>query len=157
MNLKFALLGMVGLALASCSSTDSDYENYQEAQRAQNQGGSPSGSDPYGNVPNPYGVPSNAPQPGGEVGQYQPDPATAPYQPLPGVPANAGAGGYTIPSTGGTAPPAAPARVQTHVVSHGDSLWGISRKYGASVESIRQANGIEGNLIRVGQTLQIPR
>jgi nucleoid-associated protein YgaU len=149
------IVGLAAVSLVSCTAFDPDYARYKEQQR---NGNPADAGDPYSNVSNPYGVPSSGPQAGGEVGQYQPDPASAPYQPLPGVPSGNANGGYTIPGTGGGASAApAPARVQTHVVARGDSLWGISKKYGASVEAIRQANGIEGNLIKVGQTLQIPR
>ena len=50
------------------------------------------------------------------------------------------------------APP--PAR---HLVVKGDTLYNISRRYGASISSIQRANGIKGTTIRLGQTLLIPR
>ena len=43
-----------------------------------------------------------------------------------------------------------------HTVKRGDSLSAIASRYGASVSSIRQANGISGNLIHPGQKLVIP-
>jgi len=154
MKANYVILGLAAVSLVSCTAFDPDYARYKEQQRNGSQAAS--AGDPYSNVSNPYGVPSSGPQAGGEVGQYQPDPSSAPYQPLPGVPSANPNPGYTIPSPGAGSSPA-PARVQTHVVARGDSLWGISQKYGTSVESIRQANGVEGNLIKVGQTLQIPR
>ncbi|MES1925672.1 LysM peptidoglycan-binding domain-containing protein [Salinisphaera sp. T31B1] len=45
----------------------------------------------------------------------------------------------------------------THTVRRGDVLSRIARRYGVSVASLRQANHIAGDRIRVGQTLQIPR
>jgi murein DD-endopeptidase MepM/ murein hydrolase activator NlpD len=48
----------------------------------------------------------------------------------------AGSGGYTVVS--------------------GDTLNGIARKTGVSAAAIRQANGLDSGLIRIGQTLTIP-
>lgn len=43
----------------------------------------------------------------------------------------------------------------TYVVKRGDSLYSIANKFGVSVEDLKNANGISGNLINVGQTLVI--
>ena len=43
-----------------------------------------------------------------------------------------------------------------HVVRKGDTLYGLSRRYGRSVYALQQANGIRGNGIRIGQRLRIP-
>lgn len=40
-------------------------------------------------------------------------------------------------------------------VRNGDSLWSISRKFGVSVQHIRQMNAIKGSLLKPGQTLKI--
>ena len=45
----------------------------------------------------------------------------------------------------------------TYVVKKGDSLYSIANKFGISVEALKSANGISGNLINVGQSLVIPR
>jgi N-acetylmuramoyl-L-alanine amidase len=42
-----------------------------------------------------------------------------------------------------------------HVVVSGDTLFGISRTYGVSVEEIRRLNSLSGNNISVGQNLRI--
>lgn len=65
-----------------------------------------------------------------------------------------------------TAPPArTPARTQparpaagarTHVVAQGETLFGLARRYGVTVESIRTASKLPDNNIRVGQRLIIP-
>lgn len=44
----------------------------------------------------------------------------------------------------------------THVVQKGETLYSISRKYGSTVQSISNANGISGTDIKVGQKLIIP-
>lgn len=47
--------------------------------------------------------------------------------------------------------------MQIHVIRQGDSLWGLSRAYGISVESIASANDIDpANSLVVGQALVIP-
>lgn len=145
------LLIGASLALASCTAFDPEYAAYKKEQEAQTQGGLAASTDPYapqGN--NPYGVPGA----GSEVGTYTPN---TPYQPLPGVPSNTPnavpprAGFPTIPSTGSTG------TTTTHIVSKGDSLWGLARKYGTSQEAIKQANGMTSDTVILGTTLQIPR
>ncbi|WP_251978154.1 transglycosylase SLT domain-containing protein [Salinicola avicenniae] len=41
-------------------------------------------------------------------------------------------------------------------VQRGDTLSGIARRFGASVAEIRQENDLQGDVIRVGQTLSVP-
>lgn len=43
-----------------------------------------------------------------------------------------------------------------YTVVAGDTLSGISRKTGASVEALKQANGLSSGLIRIGQRLVVP-
>lgn len=43
-----------------------------------------------------------------------------------------------------------------HTVVSGDTLWGLSRKYGTTIPAIQQLNGLSTYLIRVGQVLRIP-
>ena len=42
-----------------------------------------------------------------------------------------------------------------YVVKPGDSLWSIGKKYHASVESLKQWNGLEGDDLKVGQKLLV--
>ncbi|MEW6193179.1 MAG: cell wall hydrolase [Bacillota bacterium] len=44
----------------------------------------------------------------------------------------------------------------TYTVAAGDTLWGISRFYGTTVEALMEANGLESTLILPGQVLGIP-
>lgn len=46
---------------------------------------------------------------------------------------------------------------RTHRVGSGDSLWGIARRYGVTMEQLRKANGLKEDRIKLGQTLIIPR
>jgi membrane-bound lytic murein transglycosylase D len=45
---------------------------------------------------------------------------------------------------------------RTHRVARGETLAGISRAYGVSIDEIRSLNGIRGDKILVGQVLRIP-
>jgi LysM repeat protein len=54
-------------------------------------------------------------------------------------------------------PTGAAAGRRTHKVGAGDSLWGIARRYGVTMEQIRRANGLQNDRVRLGQTLVIPR
>ena len=50
-----------------------------------------------------------------------------------------------VPSSGGQ-----------HVVSSGDTLYGIARKYSVKVSDLQAVNGLSGSSIRLGQKLVIP-
>jgi len=50
----------------------------------------------------------------------------------------------------------AAAKPQTHTVKKGDNLGRIASRYGVTVDAIRQANGIKGDNIQIGQKLTIP-
>lgn len=98
----------------------------------------------------PYGVPSAE---GYESAPYQP--ITPPDDPTYGDAA------YEAPA----ATAATPANPQVsslpstaHTVVKGDTLWGISKKYGVSVEAIQAANNMSpgDSNIRLGSTLNIP-
>ena len=58
-----------------------------------------------------------------------------------------------IPAAAGA--PAEP-ELAEHVVKGGETLWGIARKYGSSVEAIQKANELGARPIRPGQKLSIP-
>ena len=68
---------------------------------------------------------------------------------------------YTPPAAPAYTPPAAPATnyggTSSHLVSKGDTLYNLSKRYGTSVAAIQAANGLPDNLIRLGTTLNIPR
>jgi len=56
-----------------------------------------------------------------------------------------------------TADSAAPdADSSTHIVKSGDVLGTIARKYGTSVDKLREANGLKTDRITVGQKLKLP-
>ncbi|MFH1859528.1 MAG: LysM peptidoglycan-binding domain-containing protein [bacterium] len=47
--------------------------------------------------------------------------------------------------------------VSYHTVNENETLWRIAKKYGLSVENLRQINGLSGNLICNGQRLCVSR
>ena len=51
--------------------------------------------------------------------------------------------------------PASPSKALTHKVRRGDSLWTIAKKYGATVDRLREWNKLTGNLLRSGQLLYV--
>lgn len=64
-----------------------------------------------------------------------------------------------VEKSAATAKPATPVYSGNYkelVVQKGDTLSGISSLAGVSVESIREANGLKNDVIRVGQVLKIP-
>jgi hypothetical protein len=79
-----------------------------------------------------------------------------------GAPAEAVNPTYDTPpayeDTAATPAPEAPApRAETrHTVVRGDSLWSISRKYGVSIDAIKQANNLRSDTAVLGAKLIIP-
>ncbi len=51
---------------------------------------------------------------------------------------------------------AAQAKAGTYTVQQGDTLSAISRKTGTSVAALKQANGMQDGLVRIGQVLKVP-
>ncbi|MFP4015393.1 MAG: cell wall hydrolase [Halanaerobiales bacterium] len=49
-----------------------------------------------------------------------------------------------------------PIMAWTYTVKHGETLWSIARKYGVSVNGIRNATGYWGDSVKPGQKLNIP-
>lgn len=47
------------------------------------------------------------------------------------------------------------ASAQTIKVKKGDTLWGLSNRYGTSINSIKSENKLKSDIIYIGQTLSI--
>uniref|UniRef100_A0A5B7BPK2 LysM domain-containing protein n=1 Tax=Davidia involucrata TaxID=16924 RepID=A0A5B7BPK2_DAVIN len=45
---------------------------------------------------------------------------------------------------------------RTIEIVRGDTLWDLSKKYGVSIEAIKEANGLTGDTIYAGKKLTIP-
>ncbi|MCP9235810.1 glucosaminidase domain-containing protein [Lewinella sp. JB7] len=84
----------------------------------------------------PYNPTAPTPQP-------DPRPVVSPDQPVVTPPATTPAGNPNRPAAG------------YHAVQAGDTLYGISRRYGVSVEELKRLNALTGNTISVGQQLRI--
>lgn len=87
----------------------------------------------------PYAVPQ-AP-----VEQYP----TTQYPAYPTTPAPT-----VIPATPAVAPVLQSG--QSYVIQKGDTLYGLSKKFGTSVSAIQQANALTGSTIFAGSTILIP-
>lgn len=53
--------------------------------------------------------------------------------------------------------PNAEASAAVHTVKAGDTFWKIAYQYGATVQKIKAANGMSGNMIYPGQKIYIPQ
>ncbi|MEM7574273.1 MAG: LysM peptidoglycan-binding domain-containing protein [Bacteroidota bacterium] len=69
-----------------------------------------------------------------------------------------------VPTYGGTAPvspipaatpPATTVEAPLHTVARGETLYGLSRQYGVSVDQIKEWNNLNNNMINVGQPLRV--
>jgi LysM repeat protein len=76
---------------------------------------------------------------------------------LPATARDSLAGGAAVTAPAPVRAPAAPpAGARSHVVEAGETLFGIARRHGVTIDAIRRANGMETDQIRVGQRLVIP-
>jgi len=120
------------VALSSCK-VGSNEENYDTA-------------DGY-DTSNPYGIPEDSIE-------------SAPYQAVnPPADANPSYGSAAYETPAAPTPPSAPAAVaSTHTVVKGDTIWGLSKKYGVSQDAIRTANSMasDDSNVRLGQSINIP-
>ena len=49
-----------------------------------------------------------------------------------------------------------PSDTNIYIVTQGDSLWSVAKKFNVSVEDLKNANNLSSNLLQVGQRLRIP-
>lgn len=78
------------------------------------------------------------------------------YVAPPSAPASSGATYGSTSTYGGGGGGRATGGSRSHTVVKGDTLYGLSRRYGTSVSAIQGANGLTSDNIRIGQTLSIP-
>ncbi|HRX52960.1 MAG TPA: LysM peptidoglycan-binding domain-containing protein [Verrucomicrobiales bacterium] len=55
-----------------------------------------------------------------------------------------------------TPKPAPKPATRYHTVVKGDTLSGLSRKYGVTIAELKKTNGLSSDLIKLGQSLRIP-
>lgn len=144
-----ASAAVVSLAIIpSCVPVDPGYAAYKKQQQA---AAAAAAVNPYGapaaaTGTNPYAVPGT----NGETG--------APYQPIPGVPSNPPVV-QNIPDLSQPytpLPPEPSGAASTHTVVKGDTIWGLTRKYGITSDALRTSNNLTTDVIWVGQRLIIP-
>ena len=84
-------------------------------------------------------------------------PSTTPSYPstTPSYPSTTPSYPSTTPSYPSTTPSSTPAGAQYHTVEVKETLWAISRKYGITVDALKQLNGLADNLIKPGQQLRV--
>jgi len=97
--------------------------------------------------------------PGGAIDQTPAAPPTSIVTP----PAPPTAAAATTRSSGATTTAtAAPAAREPlpgsgqHIIAPGDSLWVVSRRYGVSIDELRQLNNLKSDVLQVGQVLVLP-
>ncbi|WP_459618692.1 transglycosylase SLT domain-containing protein [Bordetella sp. 2513F-2] len=90
-------------------------------------------------------VPADAPAGGVQLASL-----STPVGPLEG---NAGKPAVRSPAARSTG---SRPNVRTHRVRTGDTLYGLARQYGTSVDTLRALNNLKGNSLTVGRVLRIP-
>lgn len=83
-------------------------------------------------------------------------PVASKPKPSSSRPKSASAGG-TAKKPVGSPTKRPPTTARSHMVKTGDTLYSLSRRYGVSVQSIKNANGLKSDSIRDGRKLVIPR
>lgn len=115
--------------------------------------GVPTGDDGRIIIDDPVTTPvPTTPRPATPTYPTNPPTTTNPPRPIPPVvlpPAvtNPPGGQPTTPPAGNTG--------EYHTVAAGETLYAISRRYGLTVDGIKQLNGLTGNTISIGQRLRI--
>ncbi len=114
---------------------------------------SQTGGEDY-DVSNPYAAPDYVDEAGSP---YEANTETANVNPAYDAPAVYEDAAPSAPDPAATAPSRpATASAKVHTVVRGDSLWGIGKKYGVSIDAIKQANGMTKDTAVLGAKLQIP-
>ncbi|MEM8585874.1 MAG: glucosaminidase domain-containing protein [Bacteroidota bacterium] len=110
----------------------------------------PGPGNPNDNNTNPVEPDPNTPTNGGGI--IPPPPPIV--NPGPPNPTNPQAGGSTDSGFDPAPPDPLPVE-QYHTVIRGETLYAISRRYGMTVDQIKQLNGLSGNTIQIGQRLRV--
>jgi LysM repeat protein len=63
--------------------------------------------------------------------------------------------GVFVPDTPSNDQPGQPAGAKYHTVEKGDTLYNISRRYGITVDMLKQLNNMTDNNIKIGQQLRV--
>ena len=90
------------------------------------------------------------------VARSAPRPTAAPKRPSPQVVVKSTPKPKPTPKPA-PAPAPKPPQPTYHVVVKGDTLWGLSRRFGTRVDEIQAANRLPSQTISIGQRLMIPK
>jgi LysM repeat protein len=64
---------------------------------------------------------------------------------------------YAVRSVASTPEPSTQSGFRTHVVRRGETLKGLAKRYGVSIQALREANGLgEHDTLKTGVALRIP-
>lgn len=151
---------MLPMLMASCKSTkDTGYEDPYVSNFATD-----GGYNPYpgsGAASSGYETPAPAPA----APSYEAPPAAddyafdAPSKPAPSPSSSkpkTSSSSSSTPKKKTTSTAKKSSSGRTHTVTKGDTLYGLARKYGTTVTKIKSANGMSGDMIRLGQKVKIP-
>jgi LysM repeat protein len=101
-----------------------------------------------------FGILIGAPPAGSDTPSPTQSPSATPLSSAPHASAAASASAVAAPRATPVVTPAP--RPRTYVVQQGDTLNEIATQFGTTAQAIRNANGITGDTINVGQVLIIP-
>jgi LysM repeat protein len=101
-----------------------------------------------------FGILNGVTPSGSQTPSPSPSPSSTPLASAPPASAAASASAVAAPSATPVTTPAPTQR--TYVVQPGDTLNEIATRFGTTAQAIRDANGITGDTINVGQQLIIP-
>ena len=160
----FAAAALTSITLVSCNSTspgssayasnghiDGGYNPYPNGG-----GGIPAGSLLSSNTPQYTEAPP--PPPSGYEKPVEREPVSKPKTKTTPTSSSKPSSPKPVASTSASKPKptASKSSGSTHVVVAGDTLWGIARKNGTTVEKIKSANGLSSDKLKLGLKLKIP-
>jgi LysM repeat protein len=163
--IPFYTVLLLPLMMVSCKSTkDSGYEDPYVSNFGTDGGYNPYPSGGGYEQPSTAYTPASAPTTP-TTPTYETPPATddyafnAPAKPAPTTtvkPKTSSNSSSSAAKKSTTAKKKASSSGRSHTVTRGETLYGLARKYGTSVTKIKSANGLSGDMIRIGQKLKIP-